>query len=147
MSHVATVEIRIKWVDDLRAVCEELGLTYDEAATAWRWWGRWVNDWHEANAAYHHGVKPEEYGTADAGVIRVPGASWDIGVYRRGGEYVLVYDNYGGSRGLEKALGAGLTKLKAAYTERVARRRLRKLGMSVRKRIDASGRIVLTGVR
>ena len=147
MSHVCLIDVRVKNRGDLAAACKALGLEWLPHETRWAWFGRWLDDFHGDRAAHKHGVQPEEYGTADAGVIRVPGAQYDIGVYRRGGIYLLVYDSWEGGRGIEARLGAGLTKLRQAYSEAVSTRHLRMQGFAVRRQVTADGRILLTGTR
>lgn len=117
MSHVAKVELVVQNLDWLKAAWAELGGQVVNQS-AWRWYGRWVNDYSATDAAYQHGIAPEKYGHADAGMIlRHPDASYDIGVYKnpKGEGYVLVYDNFCSGRGLEVVAGVGLTKLKTEY--------------------------------
>jgi hypothetical protein len=140
MSHTVSLDLQVKSLDSLTAACRILGLTFDRNRSSWRWYGRFLSDYNGNDAAFKHGVKPEEYGTADAGVITCPGAGYDVGVYKVGNTYRLVYDNWHGGMGLDEKLGVGLTRLKAQYGIEVAKRILSKQGYRCKPRIDKHGR-------
>ena len=66
----------------------------------YRWYGQWVGD-------YIHNI-PQGFTQDDLGkcthAIRVPGATYEIGVVRRGSKYLLLWDFYGAG-GLQQYLG------------------------------------------
>lgn len=142
MSHVVNIQLEIKDLDALEAACKALGLTYDRTATKWRWYGKWMNDYSGKDAAYKHGIEPSRYGKADAGVITVPGAHYDIGVYKTQNGYALIYDNWQSGGGIEKALGAGTPDLNKQYGAQVALKRLKKMGWrATAKETRVNGRL------
>jgi len=150
MSHVARVELEIKDLQALRAACKQLGLTYDEKATSWKWWmtdyPNWVTEENQTE-----GIPRSRYGTSDAGVITVPGARWSIGVYKdpaKPGCYVPIYDAYehggdlrGRGLGIEDKLGAGLQKLKQEYGITISTKVMQAKGFQVfRNLVNVKGK-------
>lgn len=117
MSHVASVSLVIKDLKALEAACKRLGLTFVRDQKTHAWYGEWVNDYEAADAAYiQSGIKPEEYGHC-LHAIKVPGSTYEIGVYKnpKGTGFVLAYDFYGPGYTIKEKLGQGLEKLKQAY--------------------------------
>jgi hypothetical protein len=142
MSHVVNIQLEIKDLEALEAACKALGLTYDRTANKWRWYGKWMNDYSGKDAAYKHGIEPSRYGTADAGVIRVPGTSYDVGVYKTKDGYALIYDNWQSGGGIEKVLGVGTPDLNKQYGAQVALKRLKKMGWrATAKETRVNGRL------
>ena len=147
MSHVVKVELVITDLDALEKACSALGLTYDKTENTWRWYGTWVNDYSKGDAAYVHGITPDRYGKADAGIVRVPGCGWDIGVYKVPGKentWCLIYDFYAGGHGIEKALGKALPDLNKAYGAEVFKKQMKAKGLQVAKDVrtrTANGRL------
>lgn len=98
MSHVATVTVRIKDLKAAAKAAKACGMRLVQGQKTWKWWGRWMRDYHGADAAYKHGIKPEDYGKCEhalvkdggqigmgyeAGLVKVPGAEgyrlvWDF---------------------------------------------------------------------
>ncbi len=119
MSHISEIELKIKSLDALKAACARLGLEFIQGQTTYKWYGHWVGD-----TPLPEGVKIEDLGTCHH-AIRVPGATYEIGVVEKQGEYILMWD-FWQSGGLERVLGPGGGKLKQAYsveqTKAVARR-------------------------
>ena len=151
MSHVAAVELEVSSLADLETACKILGLTYLPNETDWRWFGKWMADYSDQNAAYKNGIAANRYGKADAGIIQVPGAQYDVGVYKhptKPGKFVLVYDNWNEGMGIERAIGKGLVKLKERYGATVAKRTLTKQGYRVIESTNKqTGRLVLRAVK
>ena len=111
MSH--TVSIKVEFAPDLkvlRAACESLGWTLLEGQKTHKWYGRWMGDY-----PMPEGFKAEDLGKC-AHAIRVPGASYEIGlVPTASGNLKPVWDFWNkGSRagGLSKETGDTLV---AAY--------------------------------
>lgn len=101
MSHVATINVEIKSLDDLEAACRSLGLELVRDQKTYRWYGRSVGDY-----PLPAGFAAEELGTCEH-AIRVPlsvvGADrcYEIGVVkRRDGRpgYTLLWDFFDGGR-------------------------------------------------
>jgi hypothetical protein len=108
MSHVAKITIEIQSLDALKAACKRLGLTFNMNQKTYAWYGRHVGDY-----PLPEGFKVEDMGKCDH-AIHVPGATYEIGVVKKGNKYELLWDFYY-SGGLEKILGKGGGKLKQAY--------------------------------
>ena len=139
MSHIAKVELQVMDLAALQEAAEKLGGEYLPNEKSWRWYGRFMNDYSGQDAAYRHGIKPERYGTADAGIIRFAKATYDIGVYRVPGEdgkYCLVFDNWQNGQGLETICGKNLAGLKERYGATVSTKMLVAKGFKVREERD-----------
>lgn len=93
MSHLSKVELEITSLDALRAACSDLGIEFVLGQLTFRWYG---------------GQKE-----CDAS-IKVPGASYELGVQKEGSRYNLIWDDYSAG-GLEEKLGKGAGRLKQAY--------------------------------
>lgn len=144
MSHVVTLELRIKDLASLMAIAEELGLERRNK-TEFKWYGRHVGDY-----PLPEGFSKEEMGKCEfaLGVKGNPHA-YEIGLVRaKDGEgYVLMYDFYAGGMGLEKCVGQNCQKLVQGYAAEVAAKKLRQKGMAVTRSVTADGKVVLTGRR
>lgn len=139
MSHVARIEIEIRDLATLDAACKRIGCTLVRDQTTYRWFGRHVGDY----------PLPEGFTVEDLGkcthAIRVPGASYEVGVTpRRDGRpgWTLLWD-FWTSGGLEHALGTGGRKLVQAYGVEAATRAARRQGYSVSETTQPDGSIVL----
>jgi hypothetical protein len=150
MSHIAKCELDVISLDDLAVACEAMGLTYEREATAWKSWYADNPNWKETER-YQEVIGRERFGTSDAGVIRVPGANYDIGVYKlpgQPGKHCLIYDQFSDGGGIEKTCGAGLVALKERYGAVVATKQLKKRGFAVREeRHPATNRLRLVATR
>lgn len=138
MSHIAKIELQIKDLDTLRAACEQMSLQFMPDQRFYKWYGRAVADY----------PIPEGFSAADMGkcdhAIRVPGASYEIGVVHRNGNYLLLWDFYS-EGGLERVLGKGAGRLKQAYSVERVRREAKLKGYHVQERKTEQGiRMVLT---
>jgi len=136
MSHVAKCELEVKDIDALKRACEKLGLEFCEAQKTWAWYGRWVNDYHAADAAYHHGIKPEQYGKCEH-AIRVPDCEYEISLVRDDrGRLVPIYDFYGPGQRIRKLLGSGCERLRQQYGAEVTKKTMRRRGWRVSEQYD-----------
>ena len=124
MSHMAGIDIDIvgdHCIPALSITAEALGLKLEKRSN-FRWYGRWMNDYHAEQAAYNFGIKPEEYGRCAEYVITDPNnpGCYEVGVVRRrDGKpgFILLYDFFSGGHGMtEKLGGATYGKLKQVYT-------------------------------
>jgi len=115
MSHLAKIELEIKDLAALRAAVQNLGYEFRENQTTYAWYGRWVGD-----SPLPDGVSQEELGKCSH-AIRVPGCSYEIGIVRKGPNYVLLWD-FWHAGGLSKVIGNNAGVLKQAYAlERIRR--------------------------
>jgi hypothetical protein len=146
MSHVISVNVVIKDLHALEQACKELGLEFMRNQKTHRWYGRWVNDYNQSDAAYlQSGIKPENYGKCEH-AIKVPGSGYDIGVYNnpKGSGYVLAYDNFGTGQVILQKLGSGLEKLKQGYAVAKATIEAKARGWLVQKNMMPNGAVKLT---
>jgi hypothetical protein len=108
MSHVATVAPVIKNLDALERACEELGLVLKRGQRTHKWYGTWVQDYNAEDAAYRHGIRPEDYGKCEhaIGVKDNPDA-YEIGLVPnpQGEGYKMAFDFWAGGRGLIDKIG------------------------------------------
>lgn len=151
MSHVADVQMKVKDLDALKAVCVDLGLTFMEGQTTHEWYGVFLNDWSSQQAAVNR-VDPKTFGKC-LHAIKVPGSSYEIGVTARpdGDGYDLIYDTFGSNGGSisQRLGGMGLPTLRQNYSVEVTRRELSRKGYRVvtQKQEDGSVRLHATGGR
>ena len=123
MSHLAKIELEIKDLEDLKKACCRLGAELDESQKSFRSYGRM----RECECA-----------------IRVPGATYELGVVKEGKSYRLLWDPYT-EGGLEAKLGKGAGKLKQAYAvERIRRASVLKGYHLSETRVENSIRLQLT---
>lgn len=146
MSHVATVDIHITSLADLRVACNRLGLELIEGQTTYRWFGRHVGDY----------PVPEGFTPADLGrcehAIRIPGNAdaYEVGVVpRRDGKpgWTLLWDFWAGGCGLQDKIGKEAGLLKQAYAIAAATRQARLQGFNVQEQQMAKGEIKLVLTR
>lgn len=156
MSHVATVDIEITSLDDLRAACQRLGLEFVEGQTTYEWFGESVGDY-----PLPAGIEAHELGTC-LHAIRIPPAKarevakrygddpYEVGVIqRRDGKpgYTLLWDFFHGGFGLQDYVGEGCAKLKQAYAVTAATRVARQQGFRVQETVGSDGKIKLQCVK
>ena len=134
MSHVASVDLVCQDVDAIEVACAELSkqlgrkVTFRRGQKTWRYYGRWVNDYHGGDAAYKHGIDPKDYGKGEH-AISIDGVEYEIGVVKNpnGPGYVLIYDFFGPGQQLAALFGKGLERLKQEYGAQVAVKQLNAL--------------------
>ena len=130
MSHVASIDIEIKDLAALKAACAEIGMEFKEGQQTYKWYGRWMNDYSGADAAFRADVAPKDYGKC-AHAIGVPGSStaYEIGVVQqKDGTFKLVWDFWNGGYGLEKLAGPKCSTLVKSYVGEVTKHSLQKQG-------------------
>lgn len=143
MSHVVSIKTELTDLAAVQAACAELGLVFHENKNRIRWFGKWMNDYSGADAAYKLGIKPEQYGTADH-VIEVPGCRYDIGLLKNPetGGYKLYFDYFGEGQKIQAALGNNGQKLLQYYAAHKATIECKKKGWLV-KRTQENGNLKL----
>ena len=109
MSHMAAIDLEITDLNALEAACLYLGLELVRGQKTWKWWGRWVDDYHGQEAAYNFGIDPKEYGTCAEHAIcmKNDANAYEIGVVkRRDGKpgYLLLFDFYGQGENITKII-------------------------------------------
>ena len=153
MSHVAVIKTEVKSLDALKAACKKMGLEFREGKTTYRWYGTWVRDYGQDDAAYLNGVPPEDYGKNSEHAIGIPGnsTSYEIGVVKNrdsdGNElpgWKLVWDFWAGGKGLDKYVGgADAGKLVAQYSVEALKEEAILQGYAVTEGVDEQGNIQL----
>ena len=128
MSHIAKIKLQIKDLNLLKRACERLDLRFVENQKTYTWYGRVV---HPEDLKIHTDITEEQLGKCDH-AIQVPTLGYEIGVIRRGDEYILLFDDW--DQGLRKAVGHHGELLKQAYTA------------EVEKKVDNTLKITLTAV-
>lgn len=130
MSHITDGKFRIKDLDTAAQILPEFGLELRRNKTDVAWWGKFVND-----SNTYGEINPREFGKNTAHTIgRIghapvmgPTGEWEIALIKApdGDGYLIGYDAFGapGQR-LEACAGAGLEKIRHAYTVAVARKAL-----------------------
>jgi hypothetical protein len=116
MSHISKIELEVNDLSILGQACSRLGLELIRAQKRFKWYGN------EANCDH---------------AIRVPGASYEIGVIDRNGIYELNCDFY--DRSLEQVIGRQGGLLKQAYAIEKTGVEARKKGYSVLERRTDNG--------
>lgn len=130
MSHVSCVNVVIKDLDALRKVATDLGLDFVEGQTTYKWFGKWVRDYHQDDAAYKHGIDPKNYGKCDH-VIRIAGddTAYEVGVVKHpDGSYRVIWDFFGPGQRLCPFIGTKGERLLQGYAKEVAVQALAKKG-------------------
>jgi hypothetical protein len=116
MSHISKIELEIKEIAVLKQACRKLGLEFVQNQKTFKWYGK-------ASPCSH--------------AIKVPGASYEIGVIEQDGRYELNCDFY--DRNIEKALGHRGGRLKQAYAVSKTKTEARRKGYSVIERNTDTG--------
>jgi len=137
MSHVSEIELKILSLDALKAACARLGLQFVEGQKTYKWYGTWVGDYPKPEW-----VKLEDLGKCQH-AIKVPGASYEIGIVEHQGEIKLLWDFYY-TGGLERKLGRNGGRLIQAYSVEQTKRTARKAGYFVKEKVEEDKSITLT---
>lgn len=138
MSHVAKIELEIQDLETLKLACRRLHLEFLENQRTYRWYGKYLGD-----SPLPEGFSPEDLGKCQH-AIRVPGATYEIGVVHRQGKYHLLWDSWHAG-GLERMLGPGAGRLKQAYAiERVTKEARLKGYRLCEKQVNNSVQLILT---
>lgn len=116
MSHVTMIDIQIKDLAALNDACAELGLEFRENQKSYKWYGQHVGDY-----PLPEGFKKKDLGKCDH-AIGVPDneRAYEIGVVKRGGNHILLWDFWNGGYGLQNKVGDGCHLLTDKYAEKVA---------------------------
>jgi hypothetical protein len=123
VSHISKIELEIKDLSDLGRACNRLGIEFLPNQKTFRWFS----------------------GTKECkGAIRVPGASYEIGIIREGNAYHLLWDDFA-SGGLEARLGKKAGLLKQAYAVERTRREAKLMGYRLHEaKVEKGIRLRLT---
>jgi len=138
MSHVARIQLEIKDLCTLKQACTRLGLEFLEGRRTYRWYGRYMEDY-----PLPEGFCFDDLGKCDH-AISVTGAAYEVGVVKRSGGYLLLWD-FWEEGGLEKILGKNAGRLKQAYAVTRTMVEAKRKGYQVREQRTQKGiRLTLT---
>ena len=137
MSHVSYIDLQVSDLNALAKAAEACGLKLVRDQTSIRWYGSWQRDYHDDDAAYKHGIAPDQYGKC-AHAIVIPGLekgdAYDIGILDNGdGTYKIYYDHWGPGGKLIELIGRNGEKLKQHYVKEVTCQVLKKKGFKLDK--------------
>lgn len=126
MSHVTTLKIEIKDLAALKDACKKVGLEFREGQGTYKWFGRHVGDY-----PLPEGFKKGDLGKCDHAIgVKGKKDAYEIGVCKRDGKYVLLWDFWQGGYGLQEVAGRDCSNLTTAYTKNVAIKEAKKLASS-----------------
>lgn len=91
MSHVVTVSVEIRDLEAVKRLCANLGWQFKENQNTYKWYGRWVGDYQEADSAINQGVPVQDLGKCDH-AVSVPNCGYELGLKKVGEEYKLLWD-------------------------------------------------------
>ena len=149
MSHVANVDVEINSLTSLEQACKNLGLKFKKGQKTYKWYGKFMNDWHTQDAAVNNGYDPETFGKCEH-AISVPNAEYEVGVVLSKGSksYRLIYDTFGNGKEIARQLGGvHLPILKREYAVAVATKQLAMKGYGVSRTVTKDGQIKITGMK
>jgi hypothetical protein len=123
MSHISRIELKVKDLKALETACLEMGYEFIEGQQTYKWFGKWVGD-----SELPAGVDVSELGTCD-NAIRVPGASYEIGVKKMAEGHCEMLFDYWSSGGLAGKVEPLLQPYAIAATKRLVKKnRYRMIG-------------------
>jgi hypothetical protein len=145
MSHVSTIPAEVRDLDGLRAACRRMGWEFREGQKSYAWYGRYVGD--TQLPEHLRGLTNEELGRCDH-AIRVPGASYEVGVVEKadGSGYELRWDYYSAGGLIQKLGGESAPVLLQAYALGCAQIDLEAQGYQVTEQVLADGTVRLSAV-
>jgi hypothetical protein len=155
MSHIASVAVEIKDLECLAKAAERCGLEFKKDQKNFRWYGRWMDDYADDNAAYKLlGIDPKDYGKCEHALSVKDDKShscYEIGVVNNPkGGYALLWDFFSGGLGLMKHVSSdqdekkeGIGKLMKAYSVEVAKKAAKKQGFMVQETVQSDGSVKL----
>lgn len=136
MSHITKIEIEVTDLSVLKVACKRLGLNFVEGQKTYVWYGRMIG-----GGALPEGLTEEDLGHCDH-AIKVPGASYEIGIRSNNKNHRLLWDNWEAG-GLEKVIGENAGLLKQAYGIEKAKKEARRKGYKFREITGQNGLLTL----
>jgi hypothetical protein len=115
--HVVSIGVEVKSLEALVAACERLHWTKTDGHAGYRWFGEWVDDSPvparllATDAEYKRvlamsRIDRQAFMTALLGqpdaYVRLPAHDYDVGVYRVGDRYELLFDEWHGHFAIEE---------------------------------------------
>lgn len=156
MSHVATIEIEITNLQDLKAAVAELGLEWAEGQQLYNWYGEHVGDYPlpagfaiEDLGRCEHAIKLGLQDRAEA-YARHGVMPYEIGVVRRrDGKpgWALLWDFFAGGFGLEDKIGKDAGRLKQAIATAASIRTMQAQGWRAQRKTLDNGTVQIQFTR
>ena len=117
MSHVTTIAVEIRDLEVVKEICRELGLEFHENQKNYKWYGRHVGDY-----PLPAGVTKAALGRCDHAIAVKGGSaqSYEIGLVKKGDQFMVLWDFWQGGYGLENCVGKNGQRFVDAYTKAVA---------------------------
>jgi hypothetical protein len=134
VSHVVSVDIRVRDLDSLEAAAKVCGFELRRGQRTYKWYGRSVGDY-----PVPEGMTADQLGHCDHALALVDNpTAYEVGlVGQADGSYRLVFDYWGPGRALLAALGGEKAdRLMAEYTITAAERRCSDLGWMTQRQGD-----------
>lgn len=143
MSHVVAIETRIKDLAAAQAAAVFLGGELRLGQQNYKWFGRYMADYHADDAAYKRGIKPEDYGKCDH-AIHFPDCQYEVGLrLMPEGDYVMIFD-FWNPEITTKMGGKAAEGFLQRYAAEKAKLEARKKGYKVAEQKLADGSIKLS---
>jgi len=90
MSHISRIELQVKDLEAMKQACADCGYEFIEGQKTYKWYGTFVGD-----TPMPEGLTVADLGKCDH-AIRVPGASYEIGLRKMpDGHYEMLFDYWG----------------------------------------------------
>lgn len=144
MSHISTIAVEIRDLEALKEACKALGLEFKENQRTYKWFGRSVGDY-----PLPEGFTVKDLGKCDHALsVKGNSGAYEVGLVKKGDQYVPLWDFWSGGYGLEACVGKNGDKLVEAYTKaasvRVAKDFARKKGFTyVEKFNEETGETII----
>jgi hypothetical protein len=140
--HVVVVKTRIKSLETLRRAVQRMGGEFRENQRQYKWYGHWMDDYHEQDAAYKQGIQVGNYGKCDH-AIHIPNVDYEVGIVQKGEEFTLIWDFIDG-RLRDWMGGQEASKLTQLYNVELEKQKALENGYSVEERTEEDGTITIT---
>lgn len=131
MSHVVCSPVIITDLECLREALTKFPKIKMLHQNHYHWYGRWVKDYHSADAAYKNGIEPADYGKCEF-ALHMDGVTYEAGVCKRrdGKGYSVVWDFYSDGKRLSEYMGKGAEKLIVEYQKAFLRKHAHAEGLT-----------------
>lgn len=120
MSHVVGIDVVFDDLDKLAIAAELCGCELVRDQKEHKWYGKWVDDYDEQDAAYNKlNIKPEDYGKCEHAIrVKDNPDAYEVGLIKNPkGGYNMVYDFFGPEgAALQDKIGRHAMKIASVYS-------------------------------
>lgn len=135
ISHISKIELECDNLDILGKTARSFGGQLIQGQQTYKWYGKFMNDY-----PLPDGVKAEDLGKCDH-AIKLPSASYEIGVSKNEkGKYELRWD-FWHSGGLERVIGKGGGLFKQRYTDFRTEHELKMKKLKYKRTVDEKNNV------